>query len=50
MDVRKKVIRIIEDSDEIDTFEISMVLMEPVETVNSIVEELEYEGIVNIID
>lgn len=50
MDVRKKVIRIIEDSDEIDTFEISMVLMEPVETVNSIVEELKYEGIVNIID
>jgi hypothetical protein len=46
MDIRRKVIGMIKSSDEIDTFEISMVLMEPIEKVNAIVDGLKYEGIV----
>jgi hypothetical protein len=38
--LRQKVIRMIKTSDEIDTFELSMVLMEPIEKVNSIVDDL----------
>ena len=46
--LKKKVIRMIKNSDEIDTFEISMVLMEPIERVNSIVDEIKDEGKVAI--
>ena len=46
MDIRQKVIRMIKNSDEIDTFEISIVLMEPIEKVNSIVDDLRFEGLV----
>ncbi len=44
--LRRKVIGMIRNSDEIDTFQISIVLMEPIEKVNSIVDGLKYEGIV----
>jgi hypothetical protein len=36
----------IKNSDQIDTFEISIVLMESIERVNSIVDEMKDEGIV----
>lgn len=44
--LRKNVIRMIKNSDEIDTFEISIVLMAPVDKVNSIVDKLRYDGVV----
>ena len=44
--LKQKVIRMIKNSDEIDTFEISTVLMAPVDKVNSIVDKLRYDGIV----
>ena len=46
MDIRQKVIRMIKNSEEIDTFEISIVLMEPIEKVNAIVDDLRYDGII----
>ncbi len=44
--LKRKVIRMIKNSDQVDTFEISMVLMESIERVNSIVDEMKDEGIV----
>ena len=44
--LKQKVIRMIKNSDEIDTFEISIVLMAPVDEVNSIVDKLRYDGVV----
>jgi hypothetical protein len=44
--LKQKVIRMIKNSDEIDTFQISIVLMEPIEKVNSIVDDLRFEGLV----
>ncbi len=44
--LRRKVIGMIKNSDEIDTFQISIVLMEPIEKVNSIVDDLRFEGLV----
>jgi hypothetical protein len=44
--LKRKVIGMIKNSDQIDTFEISIVLMESIERVNSIVDEMKDEGIV----
>lgn len=46
--LKMKVAGIIEKSGKTDSFEISMILMHPITTINRIIDEIEEEGLIPI--
>lgn len=48
--LRKRITGIVKKHGEIDTFNISLILLEPIDRVNRIVNEIEEDGLIRVVD